>query len=255
MKTRSLISKLYSYYPKSIAEYYEDYVGLMVGKFKEDTKKILLCLDFDETIFLETLEYRPDLIITHHPFFYGLKSEILKEDKHKADLYKMLNKYELTIFSLHTNFDGGNPGMNDALAKALDLKDIYGIEDDYCIRIGTLEKEMKIDEFAQYVKQKFNIPYAMLLNYGSKKIKKVGIVGGGGSSDFKLAQKEGCDIYISGDVPHYIRRDIVINKMNYLDVPHEVERIFMPTLKEVLLDIDPSLDIKIIDHEKLPKIV
>ena len=253
MKTRSLISQLYRRYPKSIAEMYEDYVGLMVGKLKEETSKILLCLDFDESIFLETLEYKPDLIITHHPFFYGDKKEILKNDEHKAGLTNLLNKYDIPLFSIHTNFDGGTPGMNDAIASKLKLKNIYAPEEEVSMRIGELDKEMEIIQFVLYVKKIFNLPYALLTRGNNKKmVKKVAVVGGGGSPFYEVAQKEGADIYISGDAPHHVRRRIIIDKFNYLDVPHEIERIFMQTLKDELLKIDPKLNIKIIDHEKCP---
>ena len=42
---------------------------------------------------------------------------------------------------------------------------------------------------------------------------------------------------------------------NYLDLPHEIEKIFMPTMKKLLLEIDDSFDITIIDHEELPKVI
>ncbi len=44
-------------------------------------------------------------------------------------------------------------------------------------------------------------------------------------------------------------------QFNYLDMPHEIEKIFMPTMKEILLVFDPTLEIKVVDHEKLPKVI
>ena len=96
---------------------------------------------------------------------------------------------------------------------------------------------------------------SLLINNGAKIIKKVGIIGGGGSRGWRLAKEEGCDIYISGDAPHHVRREIIADNYNYLDMPHEIEKIFMPTMKEILLELDPSLEIKTVDHEKLPKVI
>ena len=84
---------------------------------------------------------------------------------------------------------------------------------------------------------------------------RIGIVGGGGSRDWVVARDEGCDIYISGDAPHHVRRSIVNEKLNYLDLPHEVEKIFMPTMKKILLSLDPTLEILMVDHEELPKVI
>ena len=69
------------------------------------------------------------------------------------------------------------------------------------------------------------------------------------------AQKEGYDIFISGDIPHHGRREVVLRKYNYLDLPHEIEKIFMPQMEETLLSIDPTLEIVKVDHEELPILI
>ena len=101
----------------------------------------------------------------------------------------------------------------------------------------------------------FNVDYSLLINQGAKIIKKVGIVGGGGSRNWRIAQEEGADIYISGDAPHYVRRDVVNSGYNYLDMPHEIENVFMPTMKKFLLGIDSSLNVVVVTHETLPKVI
>ena len=73
--------------------------------------------------------------------------------------------------------------------------------------------------------------------------------------DYKIAIEEECDIYISGDAPHHVRREIVDSHFNYLDMPHEIEHIFMPQMKKILLNIDPNLEVITFDHEQLPKII
>ena len=70
MNTRSLLKKLGDRYPKKLAEFY-DHPGLQVGTFKKDTNRILLALDFDDEVFPEIEKYKPDMIITHHPFIFG----------------------------------------------------------------------------------------------------------------------------------------------------------------------------------------
>jgi putative NIF3 family GTP cyclohydrolase 1 type 2 len=145
--------------------------------------------------------------------------------------------------------------MNDALAEALGLKDIYSPMKDMMMRIGTLDRPMDVASFAIFAKERLCVDYGLLINEGSKEIRKVGIIGGGGSRSWKIAKEEGCDLYISGDAPHHVRREIVNAHFNYLDLPHEIEKIFMPTMKEILLELDPSLEIKTVDHEKLPKVI
>ena len=64
MNTKKLLLKLSKRFPKRIAKANHDFVGLMVGSLKEDTKRILLCLDFDETILDKAISFKPDLILT-----------------------------------------------------------------------------------------------------------------------------------------------------------------------------------------------
>ena len=50
MNKKKLLRALANYYPKRIAKKYHDHVGHMTGVLKEDTSRILLCLDFDEEV-------------------------------------------------------------------------------------------------------------------------------------------------------------------------------------------------------------
>ena len=254
MKTKSLLIKLSKFFPKKIAEK-TDYVGLMCGNLPENVNKILLCLDYDEFVYKYVENFKPDIVITHHPFIYGSLNKVLKEDENKRILYEKMLKVNIPVYSFHTNFDEGKNGMNDALATALDLKDIVPLTTFPMARGGRLPIAMTYDELAKYVMNKLNVPYCLKLNYGKKEISKIAIVGGGGWFAYKNAMLEKYDCFISGDIPHHGRREILLDKFNYIDIPHEVERIFMKQMKKVLLNINANLNILTIDHEKEPEIL
>lgn len=255
MKTRTMLNMLAKRFPKKYAKAYHDHVGLMTGKLPLEVNKILLCLDLDEELFETVKKVHPDIVISHHPFIFGTRAKVFKYDPLKKDLCERIDALGIPVYSFHTNFDAGRGGMNDALTSALSLENVYTPLKDISMRIGTLPNPMNIDEFVRYALHTFNIDYGQLISNGNKNISKVGIIGGGGSRSWNIAMEEGCDIYISGDAPHHVRRDIVNAKFNYLDVPHEVEKIFMPTMKKILLEMDSSLEIIEIDHEKLPTLV
>ncbi len=250
-----ILRKLAKSFPKRYAKMNHDHVGLMTGKRPEKVQKVFLSLDLDWEVLPLVKEFKPDVIITHHPFIYGTRARVLKYDESKRLLVEEIDRLGIPVYSYHTNFDTGVGGMNDTLAKALGLINVYAPEKDPMMRIGELEEVKQAEEFAKFAKTVFHVDYALLINCGSKNIKKVGIVGGGGSRGWRLAKEEGCDIFISGDAPHHVRRDVVNAKYNYLDMPHEIEKAFMPRMKEILLEIDPGLEIKTVDHEKLPKVI
>ena len=122
-------------------------------------------------------------------------------------------------------------------------------------RGGILKKSMNVNDFAKYAKEKLDVNYGLLLPYGKSEITSVAIVGGGGWYGYRNAQEEGYDIFISGDIPHHGRRGVISYQYNYLDLPHEIEKIFMKQMKKVLLDIDNQLNVMTIDHEELPKLI
>ena len=109
MKTNKLLRKLAVNFPKSIKSP-GDYVGLMTGKLKDETNTILLCLDLDNEVYETMIEkgYKPDLILTHHPFIYGTKYAIIETAAICLEMFipitKMLpkkknnTKYLISIF-------------------------------------------------------------------------------------------------------------------------------------------------------------
>ena len=250
-----VLRKLAKDYPKRIAKANHDYVGLMTGKKPDKIQKVFLSLDLDWEVLPLVKEFKPDVIMTHHPFIYGTRARVLKYDESKRLLVEEIDRLGIPVYSFHTNFDTGRGGINDSLAEALALNNVYAPMKDPMMRIGELDHPIEATEFAKLAKTVFHVDYALLINSGAKMIKKVGVVGGAGSRGWRLAMEEGCDIFISGDAPHHVRRDIVNAHYNYLDMPHEIEKIFMPAMKKILLSYDPTLEIMTVDHEKLPKVI
>lgn len=243
MNSKKLIRKLYKKFPKKIAKKYHDYVGVMVNCLKEESNKIVLCLDVTDKVIQEAINFNADLIISHHPFFYGSRAEILRFDEDKKRMYDTLLNHHIAVYSFHTNFDEGKDGMNDALLEALGLINIEPIPLIPMGRQGELPEEMNIDDFAHYAVEKLNLDYAQLIKGDKEKIKKVGIIGGSGSRSAPLALKQGIDIFLSGDTPYHIRRLLQDQHLNYLHVDHEIEVIFCQQMKKILLSFDKDLQI------------
>ena len=242
MKTKSLIRHLATIYPQKLRDSY-DFGGLMVGPYKEETKRILLCLDYDETIEDKAISFKPDLIITHHPFFFGNPKKILEESAEKRRSFEFLKREGIPLASYHTNFDRAKEGMNDALAEALCLSEILPLKGDDMARGGKLPFAMSMDDLSRYVIEKLGIPYVGLIKEGKEKVSRVALIGGGGWRSFPTAMEEGYDAFLSGDCPHHGRREIILSHYNYIDMPHEVETIFVDKFANTLLNINHELTI------------
>lgn len=255
ISSKKLIRKLFQRFPYKIAKKYHDYVGLMVGPLAPDIDIITLCLDVTDEVIKKAIENGSQLIISHHPFLYGSKKRVLETSEIKKRQFNTLKEHQIAVYSFHTNFDEGKDGMNDALATQLCLKNIVPLSEMPMGRIGELEHEMEIHRFAKYAKEKLDVDYGLLLDYGKPAVKKVAIIGGGGSGFYLEAIKDQADIYISGDAPHHVRRDIIALNYNYLDLPHEIEKIFTKQMANILKSIDAELVIYAVNDQVLPKVV
>ena len=253
MELKEVITMLEQLSPPSFAEDWDN-SGLMCGRAAKEVKSILLSVDATDEVVEEAVLTGADLLLTHHPLIFPSVSHITEEDHVGRKLLKLIAS-DVACYSMHTNFDAGKDGMNDALANALHLEDIKRLETAPMARGGRLPKKMEIHEFAKYVNKCLGLEYSHLIHAGKDEIETAAIIGGGGSREFINAMLEGYDIYISGDIPHHARRDVISNHYNFLDVCHEVERIFMPQMKKILLEIDPTLNVEIIDHEELPELI
>lgn len=246
MDSKKLIRKLWKMFPLKIAKKYHDYVGLMVSHVHESTNKIVLCLDVSNEVISQAINEKADLIISHHPFIYGKKKFVLN-DPLKKEMYEKLEKANIPVYSFHTNFDEGKNGMNDALAQKLELNDIAPINNLPMARKGKLSSSMDVHDFVKYALEKLNLDYGQLLVGEKKIINMVGILGGAGSREYSFAYEDNCDIYISGDTPYHIRKEIIEKKLTYLNLDHEVEKIFISQMKKILLSIDETLQIIEVD--------
>ena len=253
IRTRSLIRRLASLYPQSLRESW-DRGGLMCGTLKEETRRVLLLLDLDEIAWEKGKEFRPDLVITHHPFLFGPRGKVLREDPLKKDLYEEVARLGTAVLSYHTNFDSAPYGMNEALSERLGLLDARPVPECPMMWGGRLPEEMRTEEFAKRACALLGSRHGLLLK-GRETVRTIAIIGGGGSREWRIAREKGFDIYVSGDCPHHVRRDIVRYGYSYLDLPHEIERIFLERMREVLLQMDPGLEVLALDHEEEPLLV
>ncbi len=255
LKTKTLLQAWGRDFPKHLAKKYGDYVGLMCGTLPKSINKVVIVLDMESAILEAVIAKKPDLVITHHPLIYGSRYRVFKTDPERAKLVKTLEKHRIPVYSLHTNFDEGRGGMNDALAEALGLVDIHPLKDDPLARGGRFLRPIDIATCAHLARAKFNVPYGFLIAEGQAMITTVAIIGGGGAKYFGNAQKQGYDLFISGDAPHHVRRAIVNARYNYLELPHEIETIFLPTMQAYLKKLDPSLVIDISLTQTLPTLI
>lgn len=94
-------------------------------------------------------------------------------------------------------------------------------------RIGKLEEEMTLGEFADYVKAAFDVPAVRFVGHADKVIKKVAVLGGDGNKYIHAAKRAGADAYVTGDMYYHVAHDAETIGLAVVDPGHNVEKIMI----------------------------
>lgn len=117
-----VIKNLEQLFPKHLA-YDKDPIGLHVGNVNRPLTKTLISLDITMAVVEEAIKIGANLIVAHHPFIYRPLASI-NTNTPKGKIIEQCIKHDICIYSMHTNFDIAENGMNDCLAKTIGLSNI-----------------------------------------------------------------------------------------------------------------------------------
>lgn len=116
--------------------------------------------------------------------------------------------------------------------------DIYPLDNDGEVlglgKIGYLKNEMTLQQFANFVKEAFDVKGVRVVGNLNNKVKKVAVVGGDGNKFVKDAIFQGADVYVTGDVYYHVAHDAMMEGLNIVDPGHNVEKIMKHGVKKKL---------------------
>jgi dinuclear metal center YbgI/SA1388 family protein len=97
-----------------------DNSGLQVGDPVARVSRIMISLDAGPEAIEAAIKKRCQLLLTHHPLIFH-PSKIIDASDPIGRLIKLSLKNDLSIVSLHTNYDIADNGINDLLAELIGL--------------------------------------------------------------------------------------------------------------------------------------
>ncbi len=207
-------------------QYAENYdnVGLIVGEYQTEIRGILINLDVTEEVLEEAEQLGCNLIITHHPIWFQTRKRLNGEDYVSRIIMKAIRK-NIGLYAIHTNLDNVQHGVNQKIAKILDLEKLEFIRKHPQLEIGsglmgTLKKPIHIFNLMDIIKEKFKIPtikYSKAFN--KDEVQKIGVCGGSGSFLIPDVLKNQLDVFITSDVTYHKFFDNE-NQFYLLDIGH-----------------------------------
>lgn len=122
----NIIGELDCLAPTYLAEKWDN-VGLLIGSRKQLIHKVLCALDINLEVIQEAIQGQADCIITHHPFIFKSIAKI-DFDTPKGKMIELLIQNNISVYSMHTNWDIASGGINDLLSEKLELKSRMPLE-------------------------------------------------------------------------------------------------------------------------------
>lgn len=196
MRIKDIIEFTESFAPLSSAMDFDN-VGLLVGNENSEVKKAVVALDITDDVIDEALENEAQLIISHHPVIF----DALKNIPENSIVYRLINN-NLSALCFHTNLDlSPEFGVNTCLAEAVGVKNASFVEGE-CLYIGELENTTTNKAFAERVKNALNCE-GLRYTLPYKSVKKVAVCSGSGGDLAVLAQANGADVLLTGEIKHH----------------------------------------------------
>lgn len=200
---RDINSKLEMLAPACLGEAWDNDGIMLCGNLDKQVERVLVCLDVTTKAIENAKQTGVQLIISHHPLIFRPLKRIYGESFEKIS---QLIESDISVLSYHTRLDSAENGVNFALAKALGLCEIspYGGENGCSGRIGELESECSIKEFVKRLKDAIGAKCVRVGMCDKEAVKKVALLGGSGKDFVGDAQRCGCDVFVTGEVPHNV---------------------------------------------------
>ena len=245
MTVREIYEMLSDRIPEDLREEWDNDGIMCCADDLAAVNRVLVTLDVTEEIVDYAIDNGFDLIVSHHPLVFKPLNAIDPENHIARKVIKLI-RAGVSVISLHTRADKVRGGVNDCLARILGLQDIEPFGDDCLGRIGHLERETSIEDFATLLKSALGID-KILVSDAYNPVYSVALVGGDGKGYIGEAIEMGADTYLSGRIGYNVMEEAQEMGINLIEAGHYATE--FPVTKfftNLLLKIDPKLTVEVV---------
>lgn len=250
MNREELYDILNSIAPPEYAESWDN-CGRQVELADSEINRILLAMEINHAVIDEAAALGAELIITHHPLVVDPIKNFTHDEVPGAYVLRLARE-GISLFSMHTNFDCADGGINDYIAELIGLTNIMKsarivpeMDEALLLRTGDLEEPVTLSDFARELRNLLpNGPGLRVAGEPDKMIYRVSVCGGGGSGYWTEALYAGADLFISGDIKHHDAAGALASGLAVIDATHAATEVqFGENLAEKLMAYELPLEI------------
>lgn len=242
-----------SFAPFAIQESFDN-AGFLVGRGNQEIKKVLVALDITGEVVEEAVRVGANLIVAHHPVIFNPVKSVTDETL-TGGVLLALAENKIAAICAHTNLDAAYGGVNECLARALELTGIgqlcqagedkdgrpYGIG-----RTGTVHQSgFSAGEYAAFVKEKLKSACVRFVD-GGKPVQRVAVGGGACGSMMEDAIAQGCDTFVTADLRYNNFLDAKALGLSLMDAGHfPTENVVCAPLARRLAKAFPEVEVRV----------
>ena len=183
-----------------------DNCGLQVGRRDKLLNKVIVALTPGEAAIQAAVDAGVDMLLTHHPMIFKPTKSVTTDTVLGQSIIKLI-QHDINLYCAHTNLDMAVGGVNDVLAKTLNLQDVEILEnvtEEYGIgRVGNLAEPMALQSFLAQVAGQLECGHLAYQGDLHRQVQRVALCGGSGISYLSAAKKAGADVYVTGDMKYH----------------------------------------------------
>jgi dinuclear metal center YbgI/SA1388 family protein len=242
-----VIAAIEARYPPATAEPW-DRVGLAAGDPAEPVRRVLLAVDCVPETVAEAIAVDAQLLVTHHPLLLrGVHS--VSTTTYKGAAAHQLIRAGVALYTAHTNADVATPGVGDALAARLGLKDIRPLVEGvpHPGRIGRIDPSRSLAQLVHDVARALPRTAVGVRAAGDpdRTVGTLAVLGGAGDAYLADVTAAGVDAYLTADLRHHVASEhLASGGPALLDAPHwATER---PWLDMLALELRADLGLSVL---------
>lgn len=247
MLCKEIIDVIESVYPKNYAMDWDN-VGLLVGRDDKEVRRIYVALDATDEVIEQAVDWKADMLVTHHPMIFSGLKRINNLDFIGARILKLIQN-DISYYAMHTNYDV--LGMAELSGKKMDFtkSEVLEVtsqegENEGIGRVADLPTPMPLKKLCWIVKDKFHLGAVKVFGDMDQEIRRPAISPGAGKSMIKAALDKKADVLITGDIDHHTGIDAVAQGLAVIDAGHYgIEHIFIEDVRNYLEKELPGIEV------------
>jgi dinuclear metal center YbgI/SA1388 family protein len=229
---------------QKIVKFLEEY--LKTGDFQDhchnglqvegvgEVDRIITGVSLSAELIEKAIEKKARMIIVHHGIFGDMIGSPPRITGVVKDRLRLLLENDINLLGYHLPLDAHPEiGNNISLCRLLDVVNPEKMDIGFA---GSLKEAMSFFEFVKKVNEKLGTE-SYSLPVGPKEVRRVGIMSGGASPEYKLAKEMGCDTFVCGDICENVFWEAKEAGINIINAGHyNTEKLGIKNLGDLLAE-------------------